>query len=78
MIRVYYVSAIDGDRRALICGPYADHEGALADVVRVKRAAYEVDPRAHWWAWGTASVDLDTAPEWRDRPGSLGRPEDLS
>lgn len=77
MNRAYYVSAIDGDRKALICGPYATHDAALADVRRVSRAAYEVDPRAHWWAWGTASVDLDKAPEWRDRPGSLGRPEEV-
>lgn len=77
MNRVYYVSAIDGDRKALIVGPYATHEEALADVQRVKRAAYEVNDRAIWWAWGTASVDLDKTPEWRDRPGSLGRPEEV-
>jgi hypothetical protein len=43
----------------------------------VKRAAERVDHRAVWWAWGTASVNVDEAPEWRDRAGSLGRPEDL-
>lgn len=77
MNRAYYVSAIDGERKALICGPYATHDAALADVQRVKRAAERVDPRAVWWAWGTAGVNLDAAPEWRDRPGSLGRPEDV-
>lgn len=77
MARAYYVSAIDGDRKALICGPYPTHDAALEDVTRVKRAAYDVDPRAHWWAWGTASVDLEKAPEWRDRPGSLGRPDEI-
>lgn len=75
--RAYYVSAIDGDRKALICGPYDSHEEALADVERVKKAANEIDFRAHWWAWGTASVDLERAPEWRDRPGTLGRPTDF-
>lgn len=77
MSRAYYVSAIDGARKALICGPYPTHDAALADVTRVKRAAYDVDPRAHWWAWGTASVDTDAAPGLRDLVGSLGRPEDL-
>jgi hypothetical protein len=75
--RAFYVSAIDGDRKALICGPYETHEAALEDVTRVKRAAERVDHRAVWWAWGTASVNVDEAPEWRDRAGSLGRPEDL-
>lgn len=66
----FYVSAIDGERKALICGPYDTHEEALADVARVKAAAERVDARAIWYAWGTASTKLYMHP-------ALGAPHEL-
>ena len=60
----YYVSAIDGDRRALVAGPYQTHGEALGDVEAVQAVAYELDVRSHFYAWGTART-CD------DRPGVL-------
>lgn len=50
----FYVSAIDGRRRALVSGPYPSHRAALDDAPRVNRAVCELDPRAHFYGWGTA------------------------
>ncbi len=50
----YYVSVIDGPRKALVEGPFATHAEALA---RVDAARDEcTDPRAWFMAWGTARV----------------------
>lgn len=62
----YYVTAIDNNRSARIAGPYRTHEAALDAVDRVKNLAYDVDPRAHWWAWGTMRSETDLG------PGALG------
>ncbi len=66
----YYVSVADGSRRALAAGPYYTHAAAVADIDRVREAAYRRDARVWWYAWGTAGSDrnLDTV---------LGRPEDI-
>lgn len=64
----YYVSVIDGPRRALLRGPWVDdHAGALAAVDRVRRQAELVDARAVFYAFGTARTDVDRG------PGVLGR-----
>lgn len=71
MKRYYWVSAQRGDgRRAIVAGPYPDHDAALADVHRVTLAACRVDDRAWWYAWGTAGSDeMLTA--------ALGAPDNL-
>lgn len=56
----HYVSAIDGDRRYLIAGPYSSHEAALARVNDVRFIACDHKRnasagRAWFMAWGTAS-----------------------
>jgi hypothetical protein len=52
----FYVSAVsDGGRRYLIAGPYGDHESTKTRVSAVREHACEIDPRAHFMAWGTAS-----------------------
>lgn len=71
--RLYYVSCIDGPRRSLVAGPYSSHAAALADVDRVRGAAYRVDFKSHWYAWGTAGVSAEVY----SYPGVLGRPEDI-
>jgi hypothetical protein len=54
----FYVSAIDGDRKFLVAGPYGTHNEALAMVAAVNAFACDHDPRACFMAWGTAgSVD---------------------
>lgn len=52
----FYVSAIDGKRIARIAGPYGSHEEAQNAVQEVRLRAELLDPRAHWWAWGTCSL----------------------
>jgi len=42
----YYVSCMDGARRALIRGPWYNHREALDAVQRVKDEAYAVDHRS--------------------------------
>lgn len=60
----YYVSAVDAGRTALLFGPYINnHAGALAAVERIQKVACELDPRAHWYAFGTVRLfDRDTYP----------------
>lgn len=72
MKKHYYVTAIDGTKRYVIAGPYAEHETALA---RVKDALHEADKGnsgAWFMAWGTAGSDeLLKSPlgaEWSPKP----------
>lgn len=59
----YYVSVVDGPRRGLLRGPWVDdHAGALAAVDRVRREAELVDPRAVFYAFGTARAEVDRGP----------------
>lgn len=60
----YFVSAIDGTRRALVAGPYQTHGEALGDVEAARAVAYELDGRSHFYAWGTARTC-------EERPGIL-------
>lgn len=54
----YYVSVIDGPRRALLLGPFTnDHAAALTMVDKVRTKAEELDPRAVWYAFGTSRMD---------------------
>ena len=58
----YYVTLIRDDKRvAWLAGPYATHEQALALVDRAWLKACEVDPRCHFDARGTASIDRPSA-----------------
>lgn len=53
----YYVSVIDGERKAVLAGPYRTHESALADVDIVNRLAQTVgDPGAWFYAYGTCKL----------------------
>jgi hypothetical protein len=54
----FYVSAVDGSRRALVDGPHAMHSDALARVDAVRARWLELDPRSHFYWWGTASVGV--------------------
>lgn len=65
------MSVIDGARRALLCGPFPTHAAALCMVDMVREKACELDPRGHWYAFGTARLpDDDSVPI---RAGSLNR-----
>jgi len=65
----YFVSVQDGKRRALLTGPYPTHQAALDAVSAVREKACEVDPRGHFYAYGTARLH-DGEPE---RHGMLNR-----
>ncbi len=68
----YYVSTIDGSRFALLAGPFETHSEACGWVKRARDIACRVDPRAWFYAFGTAS----TRPEYR-KPGLLNDLLDL-
>ena len=56
----YYVTVIDGKRVGRLLGPFDnDHAGALAMVDAARTKAIELDPRAHWHAFGTCRVPND-------------------
>lgn len=57
MPRYYYASVIDGDRKGLLMGPFDTHQEALDAVPRPKKLAYAADPKAPWYAYGTAGSD---------------------
>ena len=53
----FYVSAINGQRKHLIAGPYATHEKALEQVNAVRDVAHDREPMSWFFAWGTCSVN---------------------
>lgn len=59
----YYVSVQDQGRTALLAGPWPTHREALDMVATVRTKACELDPRGHWYAYGTARLpDDDSIP----------------
>lgn len=63
----YYVSVRDGSRWALLYGPFGRHADALAAVDAARAVALAVDPRAHFFSFGTARA----AEEWIDSPPGI-------
>ena len=51
----YYVSMIRDSRYALMAGPFATHEEALAMIDPVKREAYRLDQWTDFDSFGTCS-----------------------
>lgn len=64
--RHFYVSVIDNDRYGLLLGPFDLHSQALSLVSVVRDRVQQLDPRAHWYAFGTCSL-----PKEIDRQGTL-------
>jgi len=65
----YYVTVMrgKGDYRYLR-GPFVnDHAGALAAVDAARFRSYDLDPRAAFYAFGTARADEDAGPGILDR-----------
>lgn len=58
----YYVTVRDHDRTGWLLGPYDTHAEALANVDRGNELACNADPRAHWYAFGTARITDPSAP----------------
>lgn len=59
----YYVTVRrdDGAHRFLV-GPFVEHGEALALVDRARRVAESIDPKAVWYAFGTAVCWINAAP----------------
>lgn len=55
----FYVSCIDGTRKALIAGPYDRHIDAMLAKAPAVELAEKGDPRADFYAFGTARVKDD-------------------
>jgi len=51
---LFYVSVLDGKRAGFLLGPYATHREALNQVDRGRTLAHGADPRAPFYAFGTA------------------------
>lgn len=60
----YYATAVDGPRVALLSGPYPTHAEALAALPEAREKALRVDPKSHFYSFGTVATDVD-------RPGVL-------
>ncbi len=60
----FYVSVVDGPDYRFLAGPYDTHAEALAMVESARRLAVQYDPKAHFYAYGTAK-----APAGYDKPG---------
>ena len=58
----YYVSVVDGPRHQILAGPFGTHAETLARVEECRRLANELDPRAHWYAFGACRVEGGTRP----------------
>jgi hypothetical protein len=53
----FYVSVIDGSRWRVILGPFVEHADALSHVELARNLALELDPHAHWYAFGTCQME---------------------
>jgi hypothetical protein len=62
----YYVTLQRGERTAWLLGPFKDHQRAKDAVREATAKANELDPRVHFDAYGTSSMDAATLP-----PGKL-------
>jgi hypothetical protein len=63
----YYVTIHDGARFGLLAGPFRDdHQTAIDLVARCQDLAIQLDPWAHFHAFGTARIDYDYG-----KPGKL-------
>lgn len=58
----FYVTVRDHDRTGWLLGPYQTHEDALANEPRARRLAADADPKAPWYAYGTARVKFGPLP----------------
>lgn len=58
----FFVTVRAGERHRFLAGPFNTHGAALGQVDPARRAAYEVDRDAHWYAFGTARVRSGPVP----------------
>lgn len=59
-IKKFYVTMKRGDKTAWLAGPYDTHIEAIDKVQLATLIANDVDPRSHWDAFGTSSIERYT------------------
>lgn len=64
----FYCTMIRDTRVAWLLGPYDTLEDAEAHVREAREAAYAIDPRSHWDAFGVTGVTAGSHP-----PGVITR-----
>ena len=52
----YYVSIVEGERFALAVGPFQTHQEALDMVSSARDIGRELDPKSHFYSWGTCKM----------------------
>lgn len=52
----YYVSCVDGNKLALLAGPFREHKDALSMVDKVKEKGQELDKKAIFYGFGTVKM----------------------
>lgn len=55
----FYVTCINGKQVALLVGPCKTHDEALGWVALAREAAVTFDPYAHFYEYGTSSVESE-------------------
>lgn len=55
--KVFYVSVVDGPKYNVLLGPFPTHPAALAYVNPVKEIALRLDPKSHFYGFGTVGID---------------------
>lgn len=58
----YVTCRNDSGETRRVRGPWRSHAAALEAVTAVSREAGKLDPRACWYAWGTARAATDLGP----------------
>lgn len=58
----YFVSMINGKRTALLVGPYATHQEALAMVDKAKEKAIQLNLWCVFYTFGTCKIESDSLP----------------
>ena len=56
----FYVTVNNNGRFGWLLGPFDDHQEALDKVHHARTLAERADPRAAWYAFGTASTPKGT------------------
>ncbi len=53
----FYVSIVDGKRFTTVAGPFRTHPEALSMVDPAIEIGRELDPKSHFYAWGTVKME---------------------
>lgn len=52
----YYVSIVDGEKFALMAGPFQNHQEAIDMVEKAQDKGNQLDSRAWFYGWGTVKM----------------------